>query len=88
MNQNSSTDIRLHKVVVRGVGCQPLFLFIYLFIWNTFPVRSGGLNCTSFMAFVRMLRIFFLIYIKPFRALCHYNLVTGTNNKSYSNLNY
>ena len=28
------------------------------------------------------------VYVKPFRALCHYNLVTGTNKQSYSNLNY
>jgi len=32
--------------------------------------------------------IYIYIYIKPFRALCHYNLVTGTNKQSYSNLNY
>ena len=32
-------------------------------------------------------KMFFLIpYIKPFRTLCHYNLVTGTNKQSYSKL--
>jgi len=30
----------------------------------------------------------FFLCIKPFRALCHYNLVTGTIKQSYSNLNY
>jgi len=30
----------------------------------------------------------FFIHIKPSRALCHYNPVTGTNKQSYSNLNY
>ena len=28
------------------------------------------------------------VYIKPIRVLCHYNLVTGINKFSYSNLNY
>jgi len=32
--------------------------------------------------------IFIYLYIKTFIALCHYNLVTRTNQQSYSNLNY
>ena len=31
---------------------------------------------------------FFFFNIQPFRALCHYNPVTGTNKQSYSNINY
>jgi len=32
--------------------------------------------------------LIFSLCIEPLRALCHYNLVTGTNKQSYSNLTY
>jgi len=47
------------------------------------PTQSHALILQKKRLFVN-----FFLYIKPFRALCQYNLVTGTNKQSYSKLNY
>lgn len=73
-NQNFSTDIRLHRMGVRAVGC----LHLLLFIWNTFPVRSRGLNCTSFVAFVIMMRIIILFFKPSFGILDIPELLYGS----------
>jgi len=56
-----------------------------IFIDNSLGPLATESPCILYLQICEK-NIFF--YIKLFRALCHYNLVTGTNKQSYSNLNY
>jgi len=57
-------------------------IYIYIYIYSS---KSEF----SWMPYLSRNFVFLcFIHIKPFIDLCHYNLVTGTNKQSYSNLNY
>jgi len=87
-----------HLGFIREVLRLQLILNLVVLIYRAYklpratfsPPDSCGLGGTGAQYTVRTFKNKFNIFfnIKPFRALCHYNLVTGTNKQSYSNLNY